>query len=367
MFPLLTPNVADPNSEETILFIDQPDQYHNVSQLQFGLDGYLYIGSGDGGFVGDPDNRAQNLSELLGKILRIDVDGAFPYAIPPSNPFAGVANARPEIWAYGVRNPWRFSFDSVTGDMYMGDVGQWTWEEINFQPGASAGGENYGWRLMEGFHCYDPPSNCFDPSLTLPIFEHEHSFPNGECAVTGGYVYRGARFPRFEGKYFYGDYCSGRVWIGFQAKEWVNVEVLNTTMAITTFGEDEDGELYLADFDDGMIYKLIDPQPFCDLELNQETYQNGDTVTASPRLVNLGGQAANVRLQATVSTPNGNTAQLADRTLTLAAGSEQTPAPVELITVAAPMPRGTYVLTCSLNDSGTGALIHAQSTEFVVE
>src|SRR5688572_24974038 len=201
------PNRADPNSARIILEINQPYSNHNGGQLQFGPDGYLYIGMGDGGAGGDPENRAQNLGSLLGKMLRIDVDreeGSRRYGIPASNPFVGVYAARGEIWALGLRNPWRFTFDRLTGDMFIGDVGQGEIEEIDFQPGTSPGGENYGWRRMEGTHCYNPSSNCNPGNLVLPILEYSH---NHGCSVTGGYRYRGSRYPQLRDLYLYGDYC----------------------------------------------------------------------------------------------------------------------------------------------------------------
>ncbi|PWT94221.1 MAG: glucose dehydrogenase, partial [Acidobacteria bacterium] len=183
------PNIADPNSASPVITIAQPYANHNGGQLQFGPDGYLYIGMGDGGSGGDPQNHAQDLESLLGKMLRVDIDHASPYTIPASNPFVGNANALPEIWAYGLRNPWRFSFDRVRGDLWIGDVGQNNWEEVDLQAANSSGGENYGWRLMEGRHCYNPSTGCNNGTLTFPMIEYGHT--NGRCAVTGGYRYRG--------------------------------------------------------------------------------------------------------------------------------------------------------------------------------
>lgn len=194
------PNVADPASAQVLLTVTQPFTNHKGGQLAFGPDGFLYIALGDGGSGGDPGNRAQDLTTLLGKILRLDVDGAFPYAIPATNPFRTTQGARPEIWALGLRNPWRFSFDRQTGDLFIADVGQSAREEVNFQPAASAGGENYGWRRMEGTLCFDPSSGCNDESLTLPILEYDHSLG---CSITGGYRYRGGRFPQFAGRFVY--------------------------------------------------------------------------------------------------------------------------------------------------------------------
>jgi glucose/arabinose dehydrogenase len=254
------PNIADPNSRLPLLFISQPFANHNGGQLQFGPDGLLYIGMGDGGSGGDPGNRAQNLGELLGKLLRIDVDGN-SYAVPPSNPFATRAGAHGEIWAYGLRNPWRFSFDRASGDLWIADVGQGSWEEIDFQPAASIGGENYGWRRMEATHCFNPSSNCNDGTLVLPVIEYGHS--GGACSVTGGYVYRGALYPRLQGTYFYGDFCSGVLWGATRHGDGsVTSRVLrNTGISISTFGEDANGEVYIADYDGGVLYRLTDTEP----------------------------------------------------------------------------------------------------------
>ncbi|HEX3580868.1 MAG TPA: PQQ-dependent sugar dehydrogenase [Thermoanaerobaculia bacterium] len=254
------PNRSDPASAQILLTIAQPYPNHNGGELQFGPDGYLYIGMGDGGSGGDPENRAQTLSVLLGKILRIDVENAPTYRIPATNPFVNRAGAAPEIWAWGVRNPWRFSFDGVTGDLWIADVGQDTYEEVDFQPASSTGGENYGWRRMEGFHCYNPSTNCNDGTLTLPVLEYSHA--DGSCSITGGYRYRGLDYPRLYGTYFYGDLCSGKLWgatpsgSGFTSRL-----LLDTSMQITTFGQDVNGELYVADYATGTIYSITDAQP----------------------------------------------------------------------------------------------------------
>jgi glucose/arabinose dehydrogenase len=253
-------NRADPASARVLLRIDQPFANHNGGQLQFGPDGYLYIGMGDGGSGGDPGNRAQNLNDLLGKLLRIDVDNGNPYAIPASNPFVGRAGARPEIWAYGVRNPWRFSFDRAAGDLYIADVGQGEREEINLQPATSIGGENYGWRLMEGKQCFTPSSNCNNGTLVLPIIDYGHG--TGDCSVTGGYVYRGARYPRLHGTYIYADYCSGIIWGATRNADgtWSSRVLIDTTHMISTFGEDANGELYVARHatTSGAVFRIID-------------------------------------------------------------------------------------------------------------
>jgi glucose/arabinose dehydrogenase len=241
------PALADPASAKTLLAFDQPYANHNGGQLAFGPDGYLYIGTGDGGSANDPHNNGQRLDTFLGKILRIDVDGGDPYAVPADNPFVDEASARPEIWSYGWRNPWRFSFDRQTGDLYIADVGQNQYEEVNFEPVGAPGGLNYGWRLMEGLHCFDP-SDC-DPAtrgLVLPIVEYDHSLG---CSVTGGYVYRGAQFPTLTGVYLYADYCSGIIWgLRLEADgSWSQAELLPSGFRVSSFGQDEAGELYVAD------------------------------------------------------------------------------------------------------------------------
>jgi glucose/arabinose dehydrogenase len=242
------PNVADPDSAAQILFVEQPYPNHNGGHLAFGPDGYLYIGLGDGGSGGDPQGRAQNLNELLGKMLRLDVLGGEPYAIPPDNPFLAGPAAR-EIWAYGLRNPWRYSFDRAAGDLYIADVGQNAYEEVNFQPAGSAGGENYGWDYLEGLHPFEgePP-----PGLIAPVAEYAQA--EGGCSVTGGYVYRGQQMPELSGIYFFGDYCSGLIWALFRnaAGEWQQQLAFETGFSISSFGEDEAGELYVVDHGGGV-------------------------------------------------------------------------------------------------------------------
>jgi glucose/arabinose dehydrogenase len=244
------PDRADPNSVAIVLTIPHPNfANHNGGQLQFGRDGFLYAGVGDGGSGGDPSNNAQNRSVLLGKVLRIDVS-TLPYRIPSSNPFGN------EIWAYGLRNPWRFSFDRITADLIIGDVGQNAFEEVDFQPATSIGGENYGWRIMEGLHCFNP-STCSQTGLVRPILEYPHT--GGACSITGGYRYRGARFPRMSGIYFYGDFCSGAIFGATQQNDgsWTSQTLLSARLAISSFGEDQNGELYVADLN-GAVYQLTD-------------------------------------------------------------------------------------------------------------
>ena len=253
-------NVADPASEEVILTIPQPFANHNGGQLAFGPDGYLYIGMGDGGSGGDPFQVAQNPDNVLGKLLRIDVEsGATPYGIPPDNPFVGAVGHRPEIWALGLRNPWRFSFDRLTGDLYIGDVGQGNFEEIDFQPAGDPGGRNYGWNIMEGDSCYPPGTvGCNRTGLALPVFVYDHSLG---CSVTGGHVYRGSAFPSLQGVYLFGDLCSTRIWgIRKNGAAWDNALLAeNTTLTITTFGEDESGNVYVVNYANGELLMIVSP------------------------------------------------------------------------------------------------------------
>jgi glucose/arabinose dehydrogenase len=253
------PDVADSTSGQTLLTVVQPFANHNGGQLAFGPDGYLYIGMGDGGSGGDPFNNAQNPLSLLGKLLRIDVESqSGAYSIPSSNPFAGNAAYRPEIWALGLRNPWRFSFDRGTGDLFIADVGQNLYEEVNVQSGTSGGGENYGWNIMEGLHCY-ATTTCDQAGLTLPVAEYGHSLL-GDCSITGGFVYRGGEYPTLQGTYLFGDYCSGRIWGLKRSGTAVQTRVLlESGLLISTFGEDEAGNVYVADHRGGTIYKIVVP------------------------------------------------------------------------------------------------------------
>ena len=248
------PDSADKSSELILLTQDQPYANHNGGRVIFGPDGYLYISFGDGGLGGDPNNNGQNLKTFLGKILRIDVDSKGDnknYSIPPSNPFAGnTLGYKEEIYAYGLRNPWRFSFDLVTNKLWCADVGQDTWEEID----TIQNGKNYGWRIMEGKHCYNPPSNCDTSGLTLPIFEYDHS--SGNCSITGGFVYRGISVPELTGKYIYADYCTANIWVlDVSGTTPENKFLLEAPGEITAFGVDQNNELYFCDFD-GNIYKF---------------------------------------------------------------------------------------------------------------
>lgn len=251
------PNVADASSEEILMTIDQPFWNHNGGHLAFGPDGYLYIGTGDGGSGGDPDNNSQNRQELLGKMLRIDIDNGMPYGIPANNPFVGDDTTLDEIWAIGLRNPWRYSFDRATGDLWIGDVGQQVWEEITLQPANSTGGENYGWRCYEGTNSYNTGGCGPATDYVDPIYEYSHS--GGHCSVTGGFMYRGCDFPDLYGYYIYADYCSGRFWslVSDGAGGWTNQVAANYAgFDISTFGEDVDGELYVARVSQGRIYRV---------------------------------------------------------------------------------------------------------------
>jgi glucose/arabinose dehydrogenase len=250
----MTGDVADAGSEEVILTQEQPAGNHNGGMLAFGPDGYLYIGMGDGGGAYDRFGTAQDLSSLLGKLLRIDVDGGDPYGIPPDNPFVDQDGVRPEIWAFGLRNPWRFAFDRETGDLYIADVGQATTEWVHFQPGASSGGENYSWPIYEGTVCH-LTEQCDDQNLILPIAEYGRE---GGCAIIGGYVYRGEQFPSMHGFYLFSDLCSGLVWATARdaSGAWHTAQVGEVDARVSSFGEDEAGELYLADLASGIIYHL---------------------------------------------------------------------------------------------------------------
>lgn len=243
---------VDMASARLLLTIPQPFPNHNGGHMAFGEDGYLYISVGDGGAANDPLQAGQNIETLLGKILRIDVNGT-PYAIPADNPFVGRAGMD-EIWAYGVRNVWRFSFDRATGDMYVADVGQNKYEEVNFQP-AGVGGFNYGWNAYEGSQVFR--AGVPAPNAVMPIAEYEHSRANG-CSITGGYVYRGEAIADLQGAYLYSDYCSGRVWYAYRdaAGVWQSGVFLEAGFQVSSFGEDAEGELYIVDYR-GRVLKFV--------------------------------------------------------------------------------------------------------------
>lgn len=248
-------NKADVSSAKTLLTLKQPYQNHNGGDLLFGSDGYLYVTLGDGGSGGDPQNRAQDLSVLFGKILRLDVS-QIPYKIPSTNPFVNQASRAPEIWDYGLRNPWRISFDRKTHELYIADVGQGIIEEINVEsPGK--GGNNYGWRCFEGAKDFNLDSCKPRDQYIFPVLEYDHS--GGRCSITGGYVYRGQKYPALAGKYFYGDYCSGDLFSAEkQNGKWQSTPVTKSPYKISTFGQDSQGELYMADFATGSIYRIQD-------------------------------------------------------------------------------------------------------------
>ncbi|WP_170110740.1 PQQ-dependent sugar dehydrogenase [Flavilitoribacter nigricans] len=251
------PDRADLNSATTLLSILQPSTIHNGGDLNFGPDGYLYIALGDGGEGGDPHNNGQNRQSLLGKMLRIDVDQGDAYRIPEDNPFVETDETLDEIWALGLRSPWRFSFDRQTGDLWFGDVGEESFEEVNFQPAGSNGGENYGWRCYEGNAVFNSTDCGEAGSYTSPVLAYDSELPLG-CSVTGGYVYRGVNYPQLTGKYVYTDFCSGKIWTleRNNSDEWINTEIYEgPNYQYVSFGEDAQGELYLAGIEGG-IYEI---------------------------------------------------------------------------------------------------------------
>ena len=251
------PDMADSQSELKLMTIFQPFENHNGGDLSFGPDGYLYIGLGDGGSGGDPGNRAQNRMQFLGKMLRIDVDHENPYSVPSTNPFYNSDSALGEIWALGLRNPWKFSFDRLTGDLWIADVGQDAIEEINLQPANSKGGENYGWRCYEGNQEYNTTSCPPSASFTFPVYTYLHG---DECSVTGGYVYRGDPLSPFYGYYFFADYCSDRIWtLHKKSGNWLKEDFGRFTgNNFSTFGEDFRGQIYIAGITSGSIYRVGD-------------------------------------------------------------------------------------------------------------
>ena len=269
----LKTRMANSNNEKIILKFKQPYSNHNGGQLAFGPEGFLYIAVGDGGYAGDPNENGQNLENIFGTILRIDVDGKPPYEIPVDNPFLNEKKTKGEIYCYSLRNAWRFSFDAETGDLYIGDVGQSSWEEIDYLP-ANSSGANFGWNKMEGTHCYPPGEECEKDGLELPIFEYPNNANfmktligwdqnNAQgCSVTGGYVYRGSQFPELYDHYIFGDYCTGKVW-SFTVKngtsqnyaEW-KITGLDEDLYLSSFGEDGKGELYIVNHT-GSIYKIV--------------------------------------------------------------------------------------------------------------
>ena len=254
------PDTAMKSSEQILLVVAQHSSNHNAGDLAFGPDGYLYIPLGDGGGSGDAGNYAQNLLDPLGKTLRIDIDTAVGYKIPPTNPFVGNANVLDEIWHIGLRNPWRFSFDRLTGDMWIGDVGQFLWEEVDFQPANSLGGENFGWRCYEGNNTFNTAGCGPIGNYTFPVFDYasDGSSGVGGCSVAGGYVYRGCDYPDLYGYYVFADYCSGRIWtIHDSSGNWIVNEAANVgNWNLSGFGESTDGEMFVTGLSDGVIYKV---------------------------------------------------------------------------------------------------------------
>lgn len=246
------PNQALYDSELIILQVDHASPWHNGGDIAFDEAGYLYWSMGDGAYVRSP---SQNFQSHLGSIMRLDVDSAEPYAIPEDNPFVDDESILPELWAKGLRNPWRFSFDSETWDMYIADVGEEQMEEINFQAADSPGGENYGWKLYEGTWLFNGGSR---DGLTFPVVEYGHD--SGNCSITGGYVYHGEDLPDLEGKYIFGDYCSGTIWTTYRREngQWWTAQLIETNYLITTFGVDSEGEIYLGDARNGIVYQLVE-------------------------------------------------------------------------------------------------------------
>ena len=320
-------SLADPASEQILMTIPQPYTNHNGGDLNFGPDGFLYIGLGDGGSGGDPLAYGQNNTVPFGKMLRIDVDqgtGNSPdypngtgYTIPPSNPFLdGPGGNLDEIWSTGLRNPWRFSFDRQTGDMWIGDVGQGAWEEINLEPAGGPGGYNYGWRCYEGNHIYNN-SNCPDSSLLIfPVFEYNHSTG---CSVNGGFMYRGTDFSAMNGRYFYTDFCSNKIWSLRQENgDWINEEefVYPSGSSFTTMGEDNRGELYMGNLG-GFVYRIVDDNVLTNLpNLTKDenpvpsgAYFAGDQLNAAGRVASDGqvifNAAGSVLLNAGFKTEEG--------------------------------------------------------------
>lgn len=300
------PDKVNLNSGRVIISYNQPFSNHNGGNLRFGPDGYLYIGSGDGGSAGDPQCNAQNLGKMLGKMLRIDVDNGLPYTVPATNPFVGTPGANPEIWAVGLRNPWRYAFDALTGDLYIADVGQSSKEEVDVVP-PSNGGINFGWKIMEGTNCFSTGScqsgipACNGPSLIQPVTEYGHSGSfGGSCSITGGEVYRGCKIPDFFGTYFFADYCSNRIFT-FETVGGAATNLTERTLelkpagglsinSITSFGVDGDGEVLIVD-QGGEIYRVIaKTQPaiadcdmngkddVCEITMNPSLDMNGNGI-----------------------------------------------------------------------------------------
>jgi glucose/arabinose dehydrogenase len=365
------PNRADPATIAFVLFVDQPFANHNGGQLAFGPDGHLYLGFGDGGGGGDPNENARNLNSLLGKILRIDVDGGSPYAVPPSNPFVGVPGARGEVWAYGLRHPWRFTFDSLTGDLWIGDVGQDLRDEVNFEPAGSGGGRNYGWDVMEGSLCFEPATNCVTTGLTMPVLESD--IGDAECALIGGHVYRGARHPELYGRYLYGDACSGRFWTAEPdgAGGFTNEEVLLSPVRPSTFGEDEAGEIYVGDLRGG-FFRVQTPAPNCTVLMNNRNYSVGQNVSVNG--VNIANPSTFSRpvelkfyVRAPGSAPHAAVNVGATGSVALRPDFNATLGPLALFQVSASSVPGVYEFGCRISEPATGEVYDAASVQFRVQ
>jgi glucose/arabinose dehydrogenase len=310
----------------------------------------LWIGMGDGGSAGDPRNNAQNGQTLLGKMLRIDVDAGFPYAIPGDNPFLSNPTVRDEIWALGLRNPWKYSFDRLTGDLFIGDVGQNAVEEVNFEPADSTGGRNYGWRRMEGTECFDPRAGCNDGSLVLPILEYPHS---EGCSVTGGYRYRGTEMPEHAGTYFFADFCSGDVWGGRLDDEtgvWSRTLLADTSLAVSTFGEDENGELYVASL--GGVLHRLQGETLCEVDptaggpVFQVKNVSSRTLAASIALRRDSSMIARAGDDGSFLLPGGFS--------------------MDVFTVGPGAPGGRYHLECTFVDPATGAFAGRGSRTIII-
>jgi glucose/arabinose dehydrogenase len=297
------PNLADTSSAEILFALAQPYTNHNGGCMKFGSDGYLYIALGDGGDAGDPGNRAQNMNLYFGKILRIDVSQPGPYTIPTTNPYAGVLNIKQEIWASGLRNPWKFSFDRMTHDFWMGDVGQDIWEELNYQSASSNGGENYGWRCYEGLVVYDTSAGC-NGNYTAPIHVYSHAATGG-CSITGGFVYRGTANTFMYGYYFFADFCNGTIYVLDPNNNTVSIAGVFPGKAFSTFGEDDNGELYVADLGTGTLYKVKDTLTG-KIGDNELFFQNHLNYDGNKNILNIAlTSSKNITASATISDMNG--------------------------------------------------------------
>jgi glucose/arabinose dehydrogenase len=358
------PNVAE-TTEKVILTIAQPFSNHNGGMIEFGPDGFLYVGMGDGGSANDPGNRAQNIEDLLGKILRIDVDNPAsptqPYTSPSSNPYFGATPGRDEIFALGMRNPWRFSFDRATGLIYAGDVGQSSKEEIDV---ISLGG-NYGWRVFEGTLCtsLDPPL-CSQSGYTAPITEY-----NAGCAVIGGYVYRGNRLSLPPGSYVFGDHCTGVI---FLLDGSAQTMLLNSDVLISSFGEDEQGEIYVVGLS-GSVYRIVNSSRVSlEIQMSNSRYLEGETVTATEfRVENTRATIAKVELKVWLKVPGLQPISFlnlgGDGSALLPAGTNQNLGPFSLFAVTSGSIRGTYEYSSRLVDPVTGGLLSEDFNTFLIE